>query len=102
MAEEKQAAITTIYDETFRKLQEGDIVKGKVVAVNQKEVVIDIGFKSEGFVPIEEFHNPQDISVGKEIEVLIESMEDDEGHLVRRGFCARLKLILEKHALNLL
>ncbi len=82
MAETKQTAIPTIYDETFRKLQEGDIVKGKIVAVNEKEVVIDIGFKSEGFVPTAEFHNPQDIKVGNEIDVLIESMEDDEGHLV--------------------
>lgn len=82
MKAEKQAAVTTIYDQTFRKLAEGDIVKGKIVAVNAKEVVIDIGFKSEGFVPAEEFHNPQDIQVGNEIDVLIESMEDEEGHLV--------------------
>ena len=77
MPEEKQSSIMTLYEETFRKLEEGAIVKGKIVVVNEKEIVVDVGFKSEGFVPIEEFLNPQDKRVGEEIDVLIESMEDE-------------------------
>ncbi len=82
MNADKQTLMADLYNDTFRDIKEGEIVKGDVVAINTKEVVIDIGFKSEGFVGIEEFRNVDGLEVGREIEVFIESIEDDEGRLV--------------------
>ena len=82
MNADKHSLMTEMYNDTFRDIKEGEIVKGTVVAVNTKEVVIDIGFKSEGFVGIEEFRNVEGLEVGREIEILIESIEDDEGRLI--------------------
>ncbi|CAI9085612.1 30S ribosomal protein S1 [Candidatus Methylacidiphilum fumarolicum] len=61
---------------------EGSIVKGKVVDKNSKEVVVDIGYKSEGIIPLSEFEEPESIQVGQEIEVLLESLENEEGMVV--------------------
>jgi len=82
MSQEKQALMEGLYKETFHDIKEGEIVKGRVISVNNKEAVVDIGFKSEGFVPIEEFRNEEKLEAGAEIDVLIESIEDDEGRLV--------------------
>ena len=82
MPETKQSVMDQMYNNTFKELAEGNIVKGFVVAVGEKEVVIDIGFKSEGFVPIEEFRFPEGMKIGQEIEVLIEKLEDDDGRVV--------------------
>ncbi len=82
MTQDRQAVLEQMYHETFREIKEGEIVRGTVVAVNNKEAVVDIGFKSEGFVPIEEFRGDEKLTVGSTIEVLIESIEDDEGRLV--------------------
>ncbi|HLF17465.1 MAG TPA: 30S ribosomal protein S1 [Candidatus Omnitrophota bacterium] len=82
MSDNKQAVMENLYNESFRKLSEGDIVKGRIVAFNEKEAVVDIGFKSEGFVSIEEFRNIEALGINSEIDVLIESIEDDEGRLV--------------------
>lgn len=82
MAQEKQALMENLYKESFRVFNEGDIVKGRIVAFNEKEAVVDIGFKSEGFVSMEEFRNMDALKVNSEIDVLIESIEDDEGRLI--------------------
>lgn len=80
--QEKQSLMDALYNETFHDIKEGEIVRGKVVAVNAKEAVVDIGFKSEGFVAIEEFRDLQNLENGAEIDVLIESIEDEDGRLV--------------------
>ena len=77
-----QISKESFYEQTFRKIQEGEIVKGRVVALNSKEAVIDIGFKAEGFVPLEEFRNVENFKIDSEVEVLVESIEDEEGRLV--------------------
>src|SRR5262245_57518080 len=82
MSQDKQSVMEKFYNDSFRVLNEGDIVKGRIVAFNEKEAVVDIGFKSEGFVSIEEFRNLDSIDLNKEIDVLIESIEDEEGRLV--------------------
>ncbi len=79
---EKQKAMEEMYFKTFHKVVEGEIAKGKVVALNDKEAVVDIGFKSEGFIPLEEFRSLDELVVGTQVEVLVESVEDEEGHLV--------------------
>ncbi len=82
MTEDRQSLMSAMYNDTFRDIAEGEIVKGTIVAFNDKEAVVDIGFKSEGFVSVEEFRNLENIELDSEIEVLIESIEDDEGRLI--------------------
>lgn len=82
MSQNKQATMAELYASTVKTVREGDIVKGRIVALTNKEAVVDIGFKSEGFVPIEEFRNKEDLELNKEIDVLVESVEDDEGRLI--------------------
>src|SRR5262245_60763057 len=66
-------------------LTEGEVVKGRVLKVTAAEVVIDVGFKSEGIIPLQEFIDSAGsvkVRAGDEIEVLLESAEDQEGHIV--------------------
>ena len=77
-----QAEMEELYASTMRDIREGEIVSGKIVALTEKEAVVDIGFKSEGFVPIEEFRDKEDLRIDREIDVLIESVEDEEGRLI--------------------
>jgi len=71
-----------LYANSLKNVEEGEIVKGTIVAITAKEAVVDVGYKSEGFVLLEEFRNPEELAVGKEIDVLVESIEDEEGRLV--------------------
>jgi len=71
-----------IYEQTLNKFQEGEIIRGRILAINQKEVSVDIGFKSEGVVPLEEFNNPEELKIGDEIEVYLDTVEDRDGQLV--------------------
>jgi small subunit ribosomal protein S1 len=71
-----------LYEGTLGKISEGEIVKGRIVAIGDTEVSVDIGFKSEGVVPIAEFTNRDDLKVGDEIEVFLESVENKDGQLV--------------------
>src|SRR3990172_537612 len=73
-----------LYDETFKRVEQGGIVKGQVVIIEPNGVVVDIGYKSEGTVPIEEFSPKELKSVkpGDVIEVFIEDREDAEGNIV--------------------
>ena len=60
----------------------GEIVKGNIIEVRPKEVLVDIGYKSEGIIPINEFLEPEAVAVGQEIDVLIEKLENKEGTVV--------------------
>ncbi|UCE03236.1 MAG: 30S ribosomal protein S1 [Candidatus Latescibacterota bacterium] len=70
------------YDETLRDFGEGEIVKGTVVGVNEKEILVDIGFKSEGAIPAAEFDSIAEIEVGQEFDVYLEKMENQDGLIV--------------------
>ena len=71
-----------LYEKTFNVIKENDLVKGKIVAINGEDVLIDIGSKSDGRVSINDFSDPDEIAVGKEVEVFLEKIEDKEGQLV--------------------
>jgi small subunit ribosomal protein S1 len=71
-----------LYEKTLGKISEGEIVKGRVVAIGDSDVSVDIGFKSEGVVSLQEFTNRNDLKVGDEIEVFLESVENKDGQLV--------------------
>ncbi len=70
------------YFSSIKELNDGDIVKGKIIEVRPKEVIIDIRYKSEGIVPRDEFSPGGVPPVGTEVEVLVEKVEDEEGRLV--------------------
>lgn len=71
-----------LYDETMKHIEEGEIVKGKVLAIEEGGVVVDVGFKSEGTIPIFEFGDSPDIKVGDEVEVFLEDKENQDGQVV--------------------
>ncbi|MBT6398444.1 MAG: 30S ribosomal protein S1 [Verrucomicrobia bacterium] len=70
-----------LIDEHFREFKEGSIVNGTILDIRPQVVVVDIGYKSEGAIPVSEFED-EDIEVGDEVEVLLERLEDDEGLIV--------------------
>ncbi len=72
----------SLYEDTMTNIQQGEIVEGTVLTVDDNSVVIDIGFKSEGTVPLEEFGSLDDIEVGQQVEVFLETVEDQEGQIV--------------------
>ena len=69
-------------ERTFIEFKPGQIVKGYVIEVRPKEVLVDIGYKSEGIIPITEFDEPENIKPGDEEDVLIERLEDKEGNVI--------------------
>ena len=80
-----------IYDDSFRNMAEGEVVKGTVLKVTDTAVVVDVGYKSEGLIPSNEFNNISELNVGDTIDVLLEHLENDEGMVVlldeaRRSF----------------
>ncbi|MCG8455397.1 MAG: S1 RNA-binding domain-containing protein, partial [Holophagales bacterium] len=77
--------LVALYDESMRHLEEGEIVTGIVVDVTSSEVIVDVGYKSEGLIPLDEFTNRDGaltVEVGDEVEVLLEKTEDTEGHVL--------------------
>jgi len=100
-APEEAAFMAKLYEDTMREIKAGEIVSGRIISISEKDVAIDIGFKSEGTVPIEEFDNPSALNIGDTIEVYLEKIEDQEGELVlskRRADFARVwARILDLH-----
>ena len=78
-----------LYGQTLSAVTEAQIVEGTVVAKNHKEVVVNIGFKSDGIVPLSEFRYNPDLKVGDKIEVFVESQEDKNGQLILSHKTAR-------------
>ncbi|WP_183308856.1 30S ribosomal protein S1 [Dysgonomonas hofstadii] len=70
------------YDQSLNKVNDKEVVMGKVTAMNKREVVVNIGYKSDGVVSMNEFRYNPDLKVGDEVEVYIESQEDKKGQLI--------------------
>jgi len=81
-SQEEFQDLANLYSESFRDVKEGELIKGKIVRIQGDSIIIDVGFKSEGTIPKNEFYEDQVIEVGDEIEVVLESIEDQEGNLV--------------------
>jgi len=77
-------ALAALYEETFKNLEEGTITEGRVVALTKDKIVVDIGYKSEGMIPSDQFSHEdlQNIKIGDRIQVYIEECEDADGNLV--------------------
>jgi len=76
-----KTSLEELYNQSIKIIREGQVIKGKIVAVTQKDALVDVGFKSEGIVSVSQFM-PGDLEVGKEIEFFVESIEDDAGMIV--------------------
>ncbi|MCD6334835.1 MAG: 30S ribosomal protein S1 [Candidatus Latescibacteria bacterium] len=81
-SDEEFSEMQQLYDETMQSVVEGEIVSGTILRITGNDVVVDIGFKSEGTIPIEEFGSPEEVQVGDEVHVYLEHVEDQEGQVV--------------------
>jgi small subunit ribosomal protein S1 len=70
-----------VYDKTFKQINDGEMITGTVVAMTKTDVVINIGFKSDGLVGLNEFRDTPDLKVGDEVEVMVAEKEDKDGNL---------------------
>ena len=77
-----KSEISAAYDNTLSKIVESEVVEGEVTSVNKREVVVTIGGKSEGVIPVSEFRYNPELKVGDKVEVYVESAEDKKGQLV--------------------
>jgi len=71
-----------MYESTLQDFKEGEIIAGNVMGVTRDDVIVDVGFKSEGIIPISEFPEPVNVSVGDQIDVFLEAVENSDGQLV--------------------
>ena len=81
-AEASKNDLTKAYDETLNKIQEHQVVEGTVISVDKKEVVVNIGYKSDGIIPASEFRYNPELKAGDKVEVYVENQEDKRGQLV--------------------
>lgn len=86
-----EGELTKAYDETLNKIQEHQVVEGTVISIDKKEVVVNIGYKSDGIIPASEFRYNPDLKVGDKVEVYVESQEDKNGQLELSHKKARLQ-----------
>jgi len=70
------------YDKSLAGIEEGQVVSGRILRITDKEVIIDVNFKSEGIIPLSEFKNVQDYKPGDVIDVFLEQVEDSEGQII--------------------
>jgi small subunit ribosomal protein S1 len=80
--EDERAKYTSMYDKTLSTIAVNEVVEGNVIGMNKREVVINIGYKSEGVVSLNEFRYNPDLKIGDKVEVYVESQEDKKGQLV--------------------
>ncbi len=80
--EENRADIEAAYDQTLSKVNENEVVEGVVTGINKREVIVNIGYKSEGVIAAPEFRYNPDLKVGDTVEVYVESAEDRKGQLI--------------------
>ncbi|NNF01916.1 MAG: 30S ribosomal protein S1 [Bacteroidia bacterium] len=81
-ASEERSRMENLYVQTMSTVNEHEILEGKVIGMSNKEVVINIGYKSDGLVPLSEFRHMPDMKVGDSVEVYVETQEDKNGQLI--------------------
>jgi small subunit ribosomal protein S1 len=82
---EEYRRLLELYDESMRNLTEGEIVPGRIIGITANSVIVDVGYKSEGLIPRDEFTDRDgnvQVNVGESIDVLLEKTEDQEGHVL--------------------
>ena len=89
MSKEEREQQTALYDGTLNQVKDKEVMMGKIISMNKREVVVNIGFKSDGIIPMSEFRYNPDLKVGDEVEVFIENQEDKKGQLILSHKAAR-------------
>ena len=80
--EKTREELTKTYDESLNTVKDKDVIEGTIIALNKREAVVNIGYKSDGIIPMSEFRYNPDIKVGDTVEVFIENQEDKKGQLI--------------------
>lgn len=88
---EQRAEMEQMYSDTLTTVQEEEVIKGTVVGITDRDVILNIGFKSDGLVPLSEFRDLTDLKIGDEVEVFIEDQEDANGQLILSRKKAKIK-----------
>jgi small subunit ribosomal protein S1 len=94
--QEEKEKYDKVYENTFVQLNDGELMKGLVVGLTKTDVVLNIGFKSDGLISLNEFRDLQNLKVGDEVEVMIVEKEDRDGHLNLSRRQARITRAWEK------
>ncbi len=81
-SKEEKANLEQLYNDTLNTVTEKEVLEGTVIALNKREVVVDIGYKSDGIVSLNEFRYNPDLKVGDKVDVYIESLEDKKGQMI--------------------
>lgn len=95
-AEVSKITLEKAYDETLNKVSEQQVVEGKIISIDKKEIIINIGYKSDGIIPASEFRYNPDLKIGDTVEVYIENQEDKKGQLILSHKKARLSKSWDK------
>ena len=82
MANVSKEELDKAYDETLNKVSERQVVEGVVIAKDKKEVIVNIGYKSDGIISASEFRYNPDLKIGDKVEVYVENQEDKRGQLI--------------------
>ena len=80
--ERSRAELTTAYEESLNSVKDKEVIEGTIIALNKREAVVNIDYKSDGIIPMSEFRYNPDIKVGDKVEVFIENQEDRKGQLI--------------------
>ena len=80
--EKTREELTKTYDESLNTVKDKDVIEGTIISLNKREAVVNIGYKSDGIIPINEFRYNPDLKVGDKVEVYIENQEDKKGQLI--------------------
>ena len=96
VASESKDELEKAYNETLNNVSEHQVVEGKVISIDKKEVVVNIGYKSDGIIPASEFRYNPDLQVGNTVEVYVENQEDRKGQLLLSHKKARISKSWER------
>ena len=94
--EKSREELTKTYDESLNTVKDKDVIEGTIIALNKREAVVNIGYKSDGIIPVNEFRYNPDIKVGDVVEVFIENQEDKKGQLILSHRKARMSRSWER------
>ncbi len=82
VGEKSREELTRTYDESLNTVKDKDVIEGTIIALNKREAVVNIGYKSDGIIPMSEFRYNPEIKIGDVVEVFIENQEDKKGQLI--------------------
>ena len=80
--EKSREELIKTYDESLNTVKDKDVIEGTIISLNKREAVVNIGYKSDGIIPVNEFRYNPEIKVGDVVEVFIENQEDKKGQLI--------------------